>query len=199
MSQSHWEEGSGGNGKKTDPDQIIYDVVPLSCVPYTGPSSPKSNAVNNSSVTINQPAMVFIPSRPTDEEWNNIVAATKSGVALTGTAALGKVARPIGVMDIGECEDEYIFRVSLPGVMRDEKAFSCDVEPSGKIFIKGITTTGEKTVRRNSMLFEMQTQNLCPPGEFSFSFQLPGPIDHQQLNGIFGSDGIFEGVVKKRL
>ncbi|KAG9132591.1 hypothetical protein Leryth_022172 [Lithospermum erythrorhizon] len=175
MSQSHWEEGSGGNGKKTDPDQIIYDVVPLSCVPYTGPSSPKN------------------------EEWNNIVAATKSGVALTGTAALGKVARPIGVMDIGECEDEYIFRVSLPGVMRDEKAFSCDVEPSGKIFIKGITTTGEKTVRRNSMLFEMQTQNLCPPGEFSFSFQLPGPIDHQQLNGIFGSDGIFEGVVKKRL
>ncbi|KAF3632803.1 hypothetical protein FXO38_25986 [Capsicum annuum] len=48
------------------------------------------------------------------------------------------------------------------------------------------------------MVFKMQTQNLCPPGEFTVSFQLPGPIDHLNLSCVFGSDGIFEGVVKKK-
>lgn len=76
--------------------------------------------------------------------------------------------------------------------------FSCDVRPDGKILIKGVSTTGEKTVCRNFQIFKMQTQNLCPPGRFSISFQLPGPVDDQQISGGFGINGIFEGIVKKR-
>lgn len=76
--------------------------------------------------------------------------------------------------------------------------FTCDFEPDGKVMIKGITSTGEQTVKKNNMEFVMLSQNLCPPGEFSISFQLPGAIDHQQVKAVFGIDGVFEGVVKKR-
>jgi hypothetical protein len=43
----------------------------------------------------------------------------------------------------------------------------------------------------------MQTQNLCPPGHFSVTFQLPGPVDPHQFSGNFGTDGILEGMVMK--
>lgn len=75
--------------------------------------------------------------------------------------------------------------------------FSCEVENDGKVSIRGVTTTGEKTVCRYSQVFEMQTQNLCPPGHFSISFKLPGPVDPQQFSGNFGTDGILEGIVMK--
>lgn len=66
-------------------------------------------------------ARIFLPSHPTMEELKNMVAATNGGFALTGTAAVGQIGPAIGQMDIGECEDSYIFRVSLPGVKRDER------------------------------------------------------------------------------
>ena len=66
------------------------------------------------------PATVFLPSPPTKSELSNIVAATKSGFALTGSAAMGRVGPTVGLIDIGECEDSYLFRISLPGVKRDE-------------------------------------------------------------------------------
>ena len=75
--------------------------------------------------------------------------------------------------------------------------FSCEVENDGKVLIKGVTMTGESTVYRHSQVFEMQTQNLCPPGHFSISFKLPGPVDPQQFSGNFGTDGILEGIVMK--
>ncbi|OMO99124.1 hypothetical protein COLO4_13501 [Corchorus olitorius] len=143
-------------------------------------------------------AMLFFPSPPSREEMANIVAATKKGAALMGTAAMGKVGPIVGLMDIGECEDAYMFRVSLPGVKRDESEFSCEVEDDGKVLIRGVTTTGEKTVYRFSQTFEMLSQNLCPPGHFSISFQLPGPVDPQQFSGNFGTDGILEGIVMKK-
>lgn len=66
-------------------------------------------------------AMIFFPSPPTKEELANITAATKSGAAaLTGTAAMGQMGPLVGLRDIGECDDSYLFRVSLPGVKRDE-------------------------------------------------------------------------------
>ncbi|PON56541.1 Alpha-crystallin, subunit A [Trema orientale] len=143
------------------------------------------------------PAVVFLPSLPTKSELSNIVAATKSGFALTGSAAMGRVGPTVGLMDIGECEDSYLFRISLPGVKRDGRDFSCEVESDGKVLIRGATTTGETTVYRYSQMFEMQTQNLCPPGRFSISFRLPGPVDPQQFSGNFGTDGILEGIVMK--
>ncbi|EOY11381.1 HSP20-like chaperones superfamily protein, putative [Theobroma cacao] len=170
-------------------------------------------------------AMLFFPSPPTGEELANMAAATKSGAALTGSAAMGQVGPIIGLMDIAECEDSYMFRVSLPGVKRDERnslpiislflllyclcyikvatlcaagEFSCEVENDGKVVIRGVTTTGEKTVYRFSQMFEMLSQNLCPPGHFSISFQLPGRVDPQQFSGNFGTDGILEGIVMKK-
>ncbi|KAF4364760.1 hypothetical protein F8388_018436, partial [Cannabis sativa] len=143
------------------------------------------------------PAMIFLPSLPTASELSKIVAATKNGFALTGSAAAGPVGPTVGLVDIGECEDSYIFRISLPGVKRDESDFSCEVSSEGEVLIRGATTTGEKTVHRYSQMFEMQTQNLCPPGRFSISFKLPGPVDPQQFSGKFGIDGILEGIVLK--
>jgi hypothetical protein len=144
-----------------------------------------------------EPAMIYLPSRPSKEEWKNIVGATKSGYALTGSAATRKVGPVLGLVDIGECEDSYLFRVTLPGVRRDQRDFSCEVESDGKVSIKGVTSTGEKTVCRYSQMFEMQSQNLCPPGRFSISFKLPGPVDPQRFSGNFGTDGILEGIVMK--
>lgn len=76
--------------------------------------------------------------------------------------------------------------------------FSCEVDTDGKVFIQGITTTGEKTVSMRTQVFEMQTHNLCPAGQFSITFQLPGPVDPHQFSGNFGTDGILEGIVVKR-
>ncbi|KAK6159900.1 hypothetical protein DH2020_003281 [Rehmannia glutinosa] len=131
------------------------------------------------------------------EEWSNIVGTIKSGFALTGSAARGYVGPALGLMDIGESEDSYLFRVSLPGVKRDEREFSCEVESDGTVIIKGMTVTGERIVEKYSQVFEMQSQNLCPPGPFSISFKLPGPVDPRQFHGTFSTDGILEGIAFK--
>ncbi|KAK1352017.1 Increased DNA methylation 2 [Heracleum sosnowskyi] len=151
---------------------------------------------DNSSEENFGPGMIFLPSHPTREELSNMTAATK-GTAITGSAARGQIGPALGLIDIGECEDSYLFRVSLPGVRRDEREFSCEVEDDGKVLIRGVTVTGEKTVCRYSQTFEMQSQNLCPPGHFSIFFKLPGPVDPQQFSGNFGTDGILEGIVMK--
>lgn len=67
--------------------------------------------------------MLFIPSCPTKEEWSNLVATVKGGSALTGSAASGHLGPVLGLIDIGESEDSYLFRVSLPGVRRDASKF----------------------------------------------------------------------------
>ncbi|KAF7805133.1 increased DNA methylation 2-like [Senna tora] len=191
---------SSDNFSRRDCLQHVNSLEPFSSVPYNGPNMCNRLALSpedDSNPERVGPAMIFLPSHPTKQELSEIVAATKSGFALTGSAAMGKVGPIIGLMDIGECEDSYLFRVSLPGVKRDESDFSCEVDTHGKVLIRGVTTTGEKTVCRYSQVFEMQTQNLCPPGHFSISFQLPGPVDPYQFSGNFGTDGILEGIVMK--
>ncbi|RZC16012.1 Increased DNA methylation 2 [Glycine soja] len=74
---------------------------------------------------------------------------------------------------------------------------ACTVDFGFKVLISGVTTTGENIVSQYSQVFEMQTHNLCPPGQFSISFQLPGPVDPHQFSGNFGTDGILEGIVMK--
>jgi hypothetical protein len=143
--------------------------------------------------------MVFLPPHSTEDDWDKVLIASRHGVGVTGSAALGKVGPALGAIDIGESTESYLFRVSLPGVVREKDLFTCDAEPNGSILIRGITSTGHKKVVKNSMTFEMQTQNLCPPGKFSISFKLPGPVDHMKLNGVFQTDGVFEAIVKKKL
>lgn len=70
------------------------------------------------------PGIFFLPSCPNNKERDQMMAASKSGLALTGSAAMGQVGPSIGLVDIGECEDAYMFRVSLPGVKRDWRKFS---------------------------------------------------------------------------
>lgn len=188
---------------RVNPQRPVLAVAPLNSMPYIGPPmphsySPSSPTKDNKNVEKVGPAIIFLSSFTTKEDWENIKATNKLGVALTGCAAVGKIGPIIGLMDIGECEDSYLFRVSLPGVSRDEGKFSCDIEPDGKVLIKGVTTTGEQIVCKNSQIFHMLTRNLCPPGHFSISFQLPGPVDQQQFSGSFGTDGILEGIIKKK-
>ena len=40
-----------------------------------------------------------------------------------GTEEEGGIGPTMGLVDIGECEDAYLFRLSLPGVKRDESKF----------------------------------------------------------------------------
>ncbi|XP_004139188.1 increased DNA methylation 2 [Cucumis sativus] len=183
-------------------DDQQHDLVtsPVRSVPYNGNlTPPHTNSDSNLLEKKFGPAMLFLPGQPSEEDWANLVAATNTGFALTGTAAMGNVGPIIGSMDIGECEDSYLFRVSLPGVKRDPCGFNCEVEKDGRVVIKGVTTTGERTVKKHSQVFEMVTHNLCPPGEFSLSFQLPGPVDPQHFLANFDIAGILEGVVMKDL
>ncbi|KAF2307187.1 hypothetical protein GH714_025344 [Hevea brasiliensis] len=195
----------GGNNEFQNPHQQALEVQPLNSVPYISSPAPVGDYDSLQTESDAQPVekvgpcMVFLPSNTTKKEWDNIVVSAKSAVVLTGTAAMGQVGPIVGLMDIGECDDAYMFRVSLPGVAKDEKEFSCDIEPNGTIIIKGVTTTGEKIVCKNSQIFRMQTQNLPQPGHFSIKFQLPGPVDDQQFSGRFGNDGMLEGIVKKSI
>nr|GMD87299.1 alpha-crystallin domain-containing protein 22.3-like [Ipomoea batatas] len=135
------------------------------------------------------------------EEWRDIVASTKGGYSISGSAANGQMGPVLGLVDIGESEDSYLFHVSLPGVKRDESEFECVVEDDGSVTIKGVTTHGEKTVHKTienqHHVFEMQSQNICPPGHFSISFKLPGPVNSEKFRGKFGADAILEGLVAK--
>ncbi|KAK8605167.1 hypothetical protein V6N13_082619 [Hibiscus sabdariffa] len=76
------------------------------------------------------------------------------------------------------------------------KDFNCDIEPDGKVVIKGISTTGEKIVCKNFQIFHMQTQNLCLPGPFTVTFQLPGPVNNQEATSYL-ANGMLEAIVKK--
>lgn len=112
-----------------NPQQAILDVAPLNSVPYIGPPTPHSYTASSPRKRYTEtlekigPAMIFLPSLSTREEWNSVVSSTRVGVALSGSAAMGKIGPVIGLMDIGESNDSYFFRVSLPGVARDESEF----------------------------------------------------------------------------
>ncbi|KAK2640505.1 hypothetical protein Ddye_028300 [Dipteronia dyeriana] len=89
MDFSHGSKKTNGHNEPVPgkPQQHFLKVAPLNPVglPYMGPPLDQSNT----------------PSTP------------RGGVALTGSAAM-RQARPIlGLVDIGESEDSYLFRVSL--------------------------------------------------------------------------------------
>lgn len=119
---------NNGTEQHIDPQLPILDVAPLNSVPYFGPSISQRNVVPSQpemeAVTVESvgPSIMYFPSHYT-EEWDKLLAATKSGVGLVGSAAMGKIGPVVGAVDIGECEDSYLFRVSLPGVSRDESMY----------------------------------------------------------------------------
>ncbi|KAL4304347.1 hypothetical protein GQ457_10G013560 [Hibiscus cannabinus] len=181
--------------------QPVLDVAPLNCVPYMGPTNPndmlssptKENAEAAEDIG---PVIIYLPSEPTSYELDTIMATTKNGVALIGAAATGSMGPLIGKVEIGELEDSYYFRVTLPGVSMDKSDFNCDIEPDGKVLIRGISTTGEKLVCKDFQVFHMLTQNLCQPGPFSVSFKLPGPVNNQEATSCL-ANGMLEAIAKK--
>ncbi|CAL9028446.1 unnamed protein product [Prunus brigantina] len=136
---------------------------------------------------------VFMPliSVPNLEE-----CTSDSSVVLSGTARKGVVGPPVGVVDIGVSKAAYYFRVALPGVRKDFCQFNCEIESNGKIHLQGVTSGGNP-IRKRSRVFQMKLQQLCPPGPFTLSFSLPGPVDPRLFAPNFGPDGIFEGVIIK--
>lgn len=103
----------------------VLEVAPLNSVPYisplTGHTSMSGNRMNENAEK-GPPAMIFLPSESTSET-SILISQMKTGVALTGSAAMGKIGPTIGLVDIAESDDSYYFRVSLPGVSRDESKF----------------------------------------------------------------------------
>ncbi|THG15251.1 hypothetical protein TEA_027035 [Camellia sinensis var. sinensis] len=79
----------------------------------------------------------------------------KPTVVLTGTAEEGRAGPPIGMMDIGVSEKAYLCRIALPGLRNNESG----------------------ALKESSTAYEMKVQQLCPPGQFTISFNLPGPVD----------------------
>lgn len=75
--------------------------------------------------------------------------------------------------------------------------FNCEIERDGMVHIRGVTSTGGKTVSKYYRVFTMTLLQQCPPGAFTVSFRLPGPVDPRLFSPSFGCDGIFEGVVVK--
>ncbi|MGV7468040.1 Hsp20/alpha crystallin family protein, partial [Mycobacterium kansasii] len=73
---------------------------------------------------------MFLPSGSTVEERLRILSTTDNVVCLGGSAGAGTMSPPLGKIDIGESDDSYLFRVSLPGVARED--FTCDVSPDGQ-------------------------------------------------------------------
>ncbi|MCD7449491.1 hypothetical protein HAX54_052647 [Datura stramonium] len=136
------------------------------------------------------PCMMSLLPLPNLEELN-------ASVVLTGTACKGATGPPVGVVDIGVSRSAYYFRIALPGVKKDPGEFNCEIEKDGKVLIRGVTSTGGRTVSRYSRVFEMKSQQQCPSGAFTVSFSLPGPVDPRLFSPNFRSDGIFEAVAMK--
>ncbi|XP_010537225.1 PREDICTED: increased DNA methylation 3 [Tarenaya hassleriana] len=117
-----------------------------------------------------------------------------ASIRLIGTATKGILGPTVGVVDIGINKVAYFFRVSLPGLCKDHCEFSCEVESDGKVILQG-SMGGGITIKKQSRVFEIKMRQLCPPGPFTLSFTLPGPVDPRLLSLNFRSDGIFEAVI----
>ncbi|KAL1820692.1 hypothetical protein ACET3Z_015561 [Daucus carota] len=140
----------------------------------------------------NRPCIMPIVSTPNVDE-----GSFKANVILMGTAKRAGTGPSVGAVDIGASKTAYYFRVALPGVKKDPGQFSCEIERDGKVHVRGVTTTGENLVSRHARVFEMKVQQQCPPGPFTLSFRLPGPVDPRQFFPNFRSDGILEAVIVK--
>ena len=104
----------------------VLNVAPLNSIPYFDPleSNDKSNSVhqvvNNQPADPVQPSLLYVPSRPTEEQLNTFLSVTNAAVMMSGSAAMGMMGPLVGKLDIGEDDTSYIFRVALPGVARGE-------------------------------------------------------------------------------
>ncbi|XP_031123328.1 increased DNA methylation 3-like [Ipomoea triloba] len=116
-------------------------------------------------------------------------------VTLSGTAKEGAIGPTLGLIDIGESEYAYLFQVSLPGV-RDKGNLKCEIQRDGKVQIEGVVSESQ-LLKNASEVYQVNVQELCPPGPFTVSFSLPGAVDPRLCSLTFRQDGILEVVVLK--
>ncbi|KAJ8538217.1 hypothetical protein K7X08_014757 [Anisodus acutangulus] len=147
---------------------------------------PHSNSMTSD---LDGPCMMSLVPLPSLEECNS-----GDPVILTGTACKGTTGPPVGVVDIGVSSSAYYFRIALPGVKKDPGEFNCEIEKFGKVLIRGVTSTGGRTVSRYSRVFNMKIQQQCPSGAFTVSFSLPGPVDPTLFSPNFRARDKFLGV-----
>ncbi|PHU17536.1 Alpha-crystallin domain-containing protein 22.3 [Capsicum chinense] len=175
--------------EKPDGEDSAENCVSLMKMEGNVKKRPYSDLMTND---FDGPCMMSLLPLPNLEECNS-----GAPVVLTGTACKGPTGPPVGVVDIGVSRSAYYFRIALPGVKKDPGDFNCEIEKDGKVLIRGVTSTGGRTVSRYSRVFEMKIQQQCPSGAFTVSFNLPGPVDPRMFSPNFRSDGIFEAVVVK--
>lgn len=73
---------------------------------------------------------------------------------------------------------------------------TCEIQRDGRVHIEGVMTE-VGLMGDPSTVYQMKVQQLCPPGPFTISFNLPGPVDPRLFSPNFRSDGILEVVVMK--
>ncbi|XP_039155826.1 increased DNA methylation 3-like [Eucalyptus grandis] len=190
--QSHFFMPSGGSHRRRCKSNVALDVKPLRMVPHEG--SPSTSAwfsgVRDTYFKAQLDGrVVFSPLSTSEGQYHGAAATCSAGVGVAGNADVRLTGSTTWRVNLAESEDCYLFQVSLPGVRRDQ-TFGWEVDMSGEVLIEGETATSGQVV-------ESRTGNLCPSGHFSLCFQLPGRVDPRLSNCNFGSDGIFEGVVKK--
>jgi len=61
----------------------------------------------------------------------------------------------------------------------------------------GRTITRGSPKTRQLLLYEMKIRKSCPPGPFTVSFNLPGPVD-PRLFGVNFAWGLLEGIAIKK-
>lgn len=174
--------------KRRRPDPCQMQVPPTSLDSQNLSEKANVPRICNSG---DRPAMMPLLSLPKVED-----CTSKASIVLTGTARKGTGGPPVGVVDIGVSEAAYFFQVALPGVRKNGQ-LSCEVECDGKVHIRGLSSTGGSTITKESHVYHMNLQQLCPPGPFTLSFSLPGPVDPRLFSPKFRDDGIFEAVVVK--
>ncbi|KAJ0742124.1 putative increased DNA methylation [Helianthus annuus] len=101
-------------------DQVPIAAAPLNSVPYTGPPLDPSQQIEVDLTLKNQPAMVYLPQPTSAKELNDVLSVAKNGFAASGSAASG-IGPLIGSFDIFESDDGFLFRVALPGVVKNER------------------------------------------------------------------------------
>ncbi|XP_056847115.1 increased DNA methylation 3 isoform X2 [Raphanus sativus] len=73
----------------------------------------------------------------------------------------------------------------------------CEIQREGRVCIQGVVPEIAIPSDSSGCLYRMQVQQLCPPGPFSITFNLPGQVDPRLFSPKFRPDGIFEVVVVK--
>ncbi|KAK1388671.1 Increased DNA methylation 3 [Heracleum sosnowskyi] len=114
------------------------------------------------------------------------IPLSKPFVTKTGTANKGTVAPSLGKVDIGASEKAYTFQVALAGVSGKQSDLKCSVRDDGRVKIEGMVTG--TSLQDANVLYEVKMQEFPPPGCFSISFNLPGPVDPSSLTKIRNCD-----------